>query len=54
MDLFFYLKLRNLENIDVLKAHECYWGRKYSEYRSVIVDNGTFGLAPNKFVATRN
>ena len=43
------LKLRCLN----LKTPECFWGRDYTEYRSIIVDNVTLRLAPDKFPAAR-
>jgi hypothetical protein len=54
MDLFVYFKCWNLENINVLKMPECFWVRKETEHLSVIMDNGTFRLAPHTFAALRN
>ena len=52
---FVYLKCCNLENIiNILKTLACFWGRKETEYLSVIVDNGTLRLAPNTCAAVRN
>ena len=51
---FVYMKCWNLENINVLKTPSCFWGRKETEYLSVIVDNGTLRLTPDTFVAVRN
>ena len=47
-------KMLKLENINVLKTPECFWGRKETEYLSVIVDNGTLRLAHDKLATVRN
>jgi hypothetical protein len=43
-----------------LTEHQCsqdaymFWGREETQYLSVIVENGTLRLAPNKFAAVHN
>jgi len=52
--IFLNLKCRNLDYINVLKTHDCFWGRKGTKYLSAIVDYGTLRLALDKFAAIRN
>ncbi len=51
---FIYLKCWNLENINILKTHAFFWSWQYTEYLSVIVDNGTRILTSYKFAVVRN
>ena len=51
---FLNLKCWNLENINVLKTLERFWGRTETEYLRVIVNSGTLRLAPDEFTTVHN